>query len=86
MLSFPLLVIRKLAARRTKIEGYFICRILYASLLYLLQFVCKIGRFFRDMASKHTKGFFLHPNRTCSEFKQLLSKVSNLVLTTGLKT
>ena len=46
MLSFPLLVIRKLAARRTKIEGYFICRILYASLLYLLQFVCKIGKFF----------------------------------------
>ena len=63
MLSVPLLVIlnhtnMKLAARRTKIEGYFICRILYASLLYLLQFVCKIGRFFRDMASKHTKGCF----------------------------
>ena len=50
MLSFPLLVIinqtnMKLAARGMKIEGYFICRILYVSLLHLLPFDCKIGRF-----------------------------------------
>ena len=35
----------KLAARGMKIEGYFICRILYVSLLHLLPFDCKIGRF-----------------------------------------
>ena len=35
----------KLAARGMKIEGYFIYRILYASLLHLLPFDCKIGRF-----------------------------------------
>ena len=81
MLSFPLLVIVnhtniKLAARRAKIEGYFICRILYASLLHLLPFVRQIGGLFRNMASKHTKGCFLQPNRTCFEFKQILSNAS----------
>ena len=80
MLSFPLLVMInhtniKLAVRRAKIGLFHLSHIICVSTSFVA--ICPPNRrIFWDMASKHTKGCFLQPNRTCFEFKQLLSNVS----------
>ena len=81
MLSFPLLVIINhtnitevgiKGERRLKaILSVSLSRII----LVATPFVRQMDGFFRDMASEHTKSCLLQPNRTCFEFKQLLSNV-----------